>query len=214
MFYVYQYLRENGTPYYIGKGKGKRAWQSHVRSNNANMVPSDKSRIEIIKDNLTEDEANQLEIDLILKFGRKDLGTGILTNLTNGGEGVAGSKRPQAAIDSQKEKITGVKRPKEVIEKIAKTNTGKKRSEETKRKLSESHKGIVQSEETKRKRAEKLKGIVRSEDLKKRWSESKRGEKNPMYGKTSSRKGKTYEEIYGTEKAKELKEILKLKNQR
>lgn len=214
MFYVYQYLRENGTPYYIGKGKGKRAWQPHFRSNNANMVPTDENRIEIIKDNLTEAEANQLEINLIKKFGRKDLGTGILTNLTNGGEGVAGSIRPQLAIDSQRAKITGIKRPKEVIEKISKTNTGKKRSEETKRKLSESHKGIIQSEETKRKRSEKLKGIVRPEALKKQWSESKKGEKNPMYGKSSSRKGKTYEEIYGPEKAKELKENLRLKNLR
>jgi len=214
MFYVYQYLRDDSTPYYIGKGKGKRAWQPHFRSNNANMMPTDKNKIAIIKDNLTEDEANLLEITLIEKYGRKDLGTGILTNLTNGGEGVSGSKRPQSAIDTQRTKITGVKRSKEVIEKISKANTGKKRSTETKRKLSESHKGIKQSAETKRKRAEKLKGIVRSEELKKQWSESKKGKNNPMFGKESSRKGKTYEEIYGVEKAKELKENLRLKTSR
>lgn len=212
MFYVYQYLRENGTPYYIGKGTGKRAWQPHYRANGANMLPKNTQQIVIVKDGLTEDEAINLEISLIQQFGRKDLGTGILTNRTDGGDGVSGSIRPQSAIDAQRKKITGIPRSKEVAKKISQTNTGKKRSSETKRKLSESHKGLKQSEETIQKRAKKLTGIKRSEDLKQRWSESKKGKNNPMYGKTSSKKGKTYEEIYGPEKAAELKERLRLSN--
>lgn len=206
MYYVYQYLRDDGTPYYIGKGKGRRAWQWHLRSNGTNMMPQDSSKIQIIKENLSEADATALEILLIEQYGRKDLGTGILRNMTNGGEGMSGHIRPQSAIDSQKKKITGKQRPQEVIDRIAKSNTGKKRSDETKRKLSESHTGLKQSEETKKKRSAKLKGIVRSEELKKQWSESKKGENNPMYGKTSSRKGKTYEEIYGPEKAKAMRE--------
>jgi len=81
IYYVYQYLREDNTPYYIGKGKNCRAWaKSHSVG-----VPS-LDRIQIIKDKLTETEAFQLEMDLISHYGRKDIGTGILRNSTNGGD--------------------------------------------------------------------------------------------------------------------------------
>jgi hypothetical protein len=80
-YYVYEYLREDGSPYYIGKGSGFRAYCKRP------YRPKDKSRIKIIKDNLTEEEAFNLEINLIEQYGRQDLGTGILKNKTDGGEG-------------------------------------------------------------------------------------------------------------------------------
>jgi hypothetical protein len=86
IYYVYQYLREDNTPYYIGKGKEKRAWASHRRSNGSQLLPTDKSRIQIIQDGLTEKEAHDLETELIKKYGLKSEG-GILVNLTYGGEG-------------------------------------------------------------------------------------------------------------------------------
>jgi hypothetical protein len=43
-----------------------------------------------LKRNLTEEEAFKHEIYMIAIFGRKDNGTGILINLTNGGDGVPG----------------------------------------------------------------------------------------------------------------------------
>lgn len=79
--YVYAYLREDGTPYYIGKGKGARYRQKHT----VKIPPID--RIQFIKTNLTDNEAINLEIELIEKYGRKDLGTGILRNQTPGGQG-------------------------------------------------------------------------------------------------------------------------------
>lgn len=42
--------------------------------------------IEIINDNLTIEEAHLIERELILKFGRRDMGTGTLCNLTDGGD--------------------------------------------------------------------------------------------------------------------------------
>jgi hypothetical protein len=86
-FYTYAYLREDRTPYYIGKGAGDRVY---YKKKNEVKPPKDKSRIIFLKQNLTEEEAFKHEIYMIVVFGRKDLGTGILRNLTDGGEGVSG----------------------------------------------------------------------------------------------------------------------------
>jgi hypothetical protein len=86
-FYTYAYLREDRTPYYIGKGEGSRLYYKHKNEINP---PKDKSRIIFLKQNLTEQEAFKHEIYMIAVFGRKDLGTGILRNRTNGGEGASG----------------------------------------------------------------------------------------------------------------------------
>ena len=89
--YVYAYIRENGsTPYYIGKGKGRRAWNEHRTVKGGIKTPNDNNRIIVLEQNLTDDEAIALEIELIKRYGRKDLGTGILRNTTDGGEGAAG----------------------------------------------------------------------------------------------------------------------------
>jgi len=84
-YYTYAYLREDGTPYYIGKGIGKRIFDKTNRSSCS--VPKDKKRIIYLKKKLTEEEAFKHEIYMIAILGRKDLGTGILRNLTDGGEG-------------------------------------------------------------------------------------------------------------------------------
>jgi len=86
IYYVYQYIREDQTPYYIGKGKDDRAWKSHRRSSGAEIKPKDNTRIQLLTENLTEQEAWDLEIELIAKYGLKSAG-GILVNMTSGGEG-------------------------------------------------------------------------------------------------------------------------------
>lgn len=86
---MYAYIRNKdsitakaGIPYYIGKGKGNRYRTKHVCS-----VPTNLNDIIFIKSNLDEYEAFDLEIRLIRWYGRKDLGTGVLLNKSDGGDG-------------------------------------------------------------------------------------------------------------------------------
>lgn len=87
MFYLYAYLRVDYSPYYIGKGSGKRAFS---KCRGEIRPPKDKTRIVILANNLNEDAAFNYESMLIKLFGRKDIGTGILRNKSEGGKGNSG----------------------------------------------------------------------------------------------------------------------------
>ena len=184
-YYVYMYLREDGTPYYVGKGKDDRAYHKHKR-----VKPPAKDRIVFPYNNLTEKESLEKEMELIAKYGRKDIGTGILRNLTDGGEGTSGrilsdntktkignsnrgKKRTQETIDKLKS-FTGRKLTQETIEKRRQTNMikfggapnkGISPSEETKQKLRNINLGKKQSDETIKKRVSKLIGQKRPLDF-------------------------------------------------
>ena len=101
-FYVYMaWHKSTNEPIYVGKGCGNRL-SCHNRDAetglhyNKFMVEYVKQhgrmKFEIVRNNLTNQEAIQTEIDLIYYFGRKDLGFGTLFNRTDGGEGGTGPK--------------------------------------------------------------------------------------------------------------------------
>jgi hypothetical protein len=88
MYYTYAYLREDGTPYYIGKGSGYRAYQNHTRTNGQNLLPKNKNQILILKRFELEDDAYRHETYLISLYGRK-CDNGVLVNMVHGGKGGA-----------------------------------------------------------------------------------------------------------------------------
>jgi hypothetical protein len=145
-FYTYAWLREDGTPYYIGKGKGRRAFCNRGRG--CKKPPHD--RILILKKDLTEEEAFKHEVYMIAVFGRKDIGTGILRNMCKGGAG-GGAMAGKKHSEETREKISranrgnlgrsGQKNTTEHNLKIGRANAGKKRSLEQRQRLSEVHKG-------------------------------------------------------------------------
>lgn len=79
-FYTYLWLREDGTPYYVGKGHGKRAYRKGRPSLSCVLIQEFPS----------EADTFLAERFLISLYGRKDLGEGCLINHTDGGEGKTG----------------------------------------------------------------------------------------------------------------------------
>jgi hypothetical protein len=159
-YYTYAYLREDGTPYYIGKGKGFRLYVKK------RIVPlPSKDRIIYLKRNLTEQEAIKHEIYMIAVYGRKDNGTGILRNLTDGGEGTSGKIISEEQKKSHSLRMSGINHPfygktasKSHRENISNALSGKKKTKEHIEKLPQNKKGAVRSQEFKDKRKNYMTG--------------------------------------------------------
>jgi hypothetical protein len=149
-YYVYMYLREDGTPYYVGKGKANRAYDKHGPTF---QVPP-RERINIVLQNLTEKQAFSNEIDFIAWYGRLDINTGILENRTHGGEGSSGFRH----TDEWKIRLK--------TESIFVTNNpGKNKSKETKEKIRQRTKEAMAQPEVREKYLESLKTRVLDKEL-------------------------------------------------
>jgi len=172
-YYTYAYLREDKTPYYVGKGTGRRIYSTNRKGL---KPPKDKTRIIFLKQNLTEEEAFKHEIYMIDVFGRKDLGTGILHNRTDGGEGPSGAVRSDESKIKYSKSKKGKNNPQYGKRGKNSHNYGKSPSEETRKKLSERQKGEKNHNY----------GKIFSEETRRKMSEVNKGENNPMYGKSRS----------------------------
>ena len=103
-FYVYEHIRlDNNTCFYVGKGHGKRANYTSRNEHHDRIVEKYGMKVNIVKENLTEEEAYKLERELIehyvfclgygidiIGFNNKSEEPGHLTNHTFGGDGSYG----------------------------------------------------------------------------------------------------------------------------
>jgi hypothetical protein len=117
IFYVYVFFRMDGSPCYVGKGHGDR-WFGHescpVHANtafNALLRDAKSKGLKLpkikIAQGLSQADAFAVEIAFISALGRKSLGTGCLTNLTDGGEGESGKVFSPASREKMRQAKLG-----------------------------------------------------------------------------------------------------------
>lgn len=162
-FYVYAWLYPDGQPFYVGKGSGRRDREPKGNPIVKNIVAKIRReggspRVVRWQDGLREGDAHALEMSYIRLFGRRDIGTGILANLTDGGEGQSGWV-PSAEWRAR----------------MGELQRGKPKSEETKARMRASNLGQVRSDEARAKMSAAQRGKTISEDQKVKLSEASRG---------------------------------------
>jgi hypothetical protein len=94
---VYRHIRlDKNEPFYIGIGNSKeRAYRKDGRNPLwKKIVDKTNYKVQIIFDDLTKEEACNKEIELISLYGRIINGTGILSNITCGGDILIGKENP------------------------------------------------------------------------------------------------------------------------
>ena len=190
---VYQHRRNDTNEiFYVGIGRDKKRPYEKRKGRNKywrNIVNKHGYTVEILHEDLSFDECKEIERELISIHGRKDLGTGILCNLTDGGDGVVGYIHSDVSKRNMSESKLNMSD--ETKRRMSDSKTGEKNhfygkthSEETKRRMSEVSKGKKLSDETKRKMTESK--LNMSDETKRKIGEAKTGEKNPMFGKKRS----------------------------
>lgn len=91
MFYTYAHYKPDNSVFYIGKGRGRRAWAKDNRNPHwRNVVlKHGEPKIEVLAQWVTEQEALDHEKFLIWCF--RDMGQS-MANITDGGDGISGYK--------------------------------------------------------------------------------------------------------------------------
>lgn len=189
-FYIYIKCKPDGTPFYVGKGFARRAWQYFGRNRKFNNVVNKYGKANILTYVFYE-ESEELAFDGEIAAIKSLREAGYdLSNLTDGGEGVSGFNQPKSeehrrnmciAQRGKKKSPDHVAKMAESAKKqyakgvgIAKIN-GLPRTEEHCKNLSESHMGNTFSL-----------GHKHSEESKRKMSLAKKGKPSARQGYTHS----------------------------
>ena len=184
-FYVYAWLRPNGEPFYIGKGRGRRDGQ--IKYSNpffvkvVEKIRADGSEPTVIRwqDGLCEEDAFRLERAYIKLFGRRNNRTGVLVNLTDGGDGLSGA----IFSESHRQKIargrTGKRHTAETRLALSIAKSGKPISDSHREAISAAQIGRTHSEETKKKISDRNKNKVISSEVRAKIVSTMTGRKLP-----------------------------------
>lgn len=198
MAIVYRHIRvDKNEPFYIGIGKTEKRAYEKIKRNQFwhNVIAKTDYEVEILFDDLSWKEAGEKEKEFIKLYGKRDNNSGILVNISDGGDGSLGfrhTKEAKKKIGEESRNRKRTPRSAETKEKLRLANLGKvgnrlgsKVSEETKLKLRLANlgkvgpnKGKPMTEEAKQKmiasklgKESKLKGTTRSEEIKNKVSE-------------------------------------------
>jgi len=174
MAYVYRHIRlDKNEPFYIGIGSDMTYKRANERARRSKfwkkIVAKTDYEIEILFDEISFDEAKFKEIEFIKIYGRKDLNTGCLVNLTDGGDGL----------------INKVFTP-EYRKNLSNSMKGRVLSEETKAKLRTYRLGVPNSPEARAKISKANKGRKNSDALMELLI-NRKGKKNPAFGITGAK---------------------------
>lgn len=166
-FYIYRHIRpDTNEVFYIGKGnniassnykrkdwkfKRNKIWSDIVKKNNGEFTS------QVIYECETEQDCNKKEVEFIFLYGRKNMRTGTLANLTDGGEGCVGMKHSKETLsklsESAKKRTTpnpfkGKKHTAETIalfSKIAKETPRKQKTKFINTSTSEIYDGLTET---------------------------------------------------------------------
>lgn len=143
IYYVYEhYTGDTNELFYVGVAKSSKRATSKVSRNKYWLNYSNKHGFthEIVFESSSWEECLKKEIELIQKYGRKDLGNGPLLNMTDGGEGFMNPSEESRKKIS--DKLTGITRDDEFKNQVRQRMLGSTVSAQVKAKMSAAHKNV------------------------------------------------------------------------
>lgn len=145
--YTYMHCRPGqSTPFYIGRGVGRRAWHRGGRNKHwHNVVSKNGFDVHVLAKWPSEKEANDHEIFLINTFRKMGVE---LCNVTDGGEGARGRRQTS-----------------EAKAKVSAANKGRTRSAEWREALAQRMRGRTVTDSEREKKRARMTGIEKTPEL-------------------------------------------------